>query len=99
MPLEKTLLIGYPFGDKTKEGITCFAGKIASIEPQYNAGGELLLYNGEAKSGNSGSPVFGHDGRVIGVLLGSMMERSTDMLTEEINYIRPVKYLFQKFVR
>ena len=99
LPMEKTTLLGYPFGSKTKDGLTCFAGKIASVDPQYNAGGELLLYNGEAKSGNSGSPVFGNDGRVIGVLLGSITERSSEILTEEINYIRPVKYIFKHFIR
>lgn len=99
MPMEKTTLIGYPFGAKTKDGITCFAGKIASVDPQYNKGGELLLYNGEAKSGNSGSPVFGNDGRVLGVLLGSITEQSSSALTEEINYIRPVKYIWRSFVK
>ena len=37
-------------------------------------------------------------GLPIGILLGSITERTSEILTEEINYMRPVQYFWEEFV-
>ena len=50
----------------------------------------------EAKRGCSGGPVFSKkDGCIIGILCGSQTV-GDEGLIEEINYVLPVKYLFEK---
>ena len=95
---EKFILIGYPFGTKTANDPTSYEGSIASSENQRDENGYMLYYiNSEAKSGHSGSPIVSlNDGCVIGILQGSITNQSGD-LTEEINYMRPIKYLWEEF--
>ncbi len=96
---EDFVLMGYPFGNMTANDPTMFAGSISSSENQRDENGYMLYYiNSEAKSGHSGSPIVSlSDGCVIGVLLGSITNQSGD-LTEEINYMRPITYLWEEFM-
>jgi S1-C subfamily serine protease len=93
---EKFMIFGYPFG--IDETINTFEGRIASDAAYPDKNGiDRYDINSEAKSGNSGSPLVSEtDGYVIGVLLGSQLSRSEN-LTEEINYIRPAKYIWAEF--
>lgn len=94
-------LLGYPFGAKlsddfSKLDYSMFEGRIASIQQQK--GVDTVFVDMEAKRGNSGGPVINSDtGEVVGVLCGSQMEGDS-RLVEEINYIRPVKYVFEEFI-
>jgi V8-like Glu-specific endopeptidase len=90
------VLIGYPFG--TANDYTSFLGTVAS-EDHYDDYGKRCFIDSEAKSGNSGSPVISQqDGSVIGILLGSQINRG-ETVTEEINYIRPIKYFWEQFTQ
>lgn len=96
---EEFILSGYPFGIRTEKDLTTYYGYVASTDKQTDDN-DLIRYNigGEAKSGNSGSPLIAlEDGRVIGILLGSMTERG-ETITEEINYMRPIHYFWEEFV-
>lgn len=96
---EDFILSGYPFGERTAKDITLFSGSIASSEKQQDENG-ITKYNinCEAKSGNSGAPIISFkDGCVIGLLLGSITEKS-GQLVEEINYMRPIKYFWKEFL-
>ena len=96
---EDFILSGYPFGERTAKDITLFSGSVASSQKQQDENG-IIRYNinCEAKSGNSGAPIISFkDGRVIGLLLGSMTEKS-GQLVEEINYMRPIKYFWEEFL-
>lgn len=97
---EEFILSGYPFGKKTQEGLTTFKGTVASDgDHADNAGFIYYLIDGEAKAGNSGSPIIAlSDGLVIGILRGSIDERSTSTKTEEINYMRPAYYFWTDFL-
>ncbi len=98
---EDFILSGYPLGKRTEKDLTSFFGSIASSDKQTDDD-DFIRYHisGEAKSGNSGSPVIAlSDGRVIGILAGSITEQTTEILTEEINYIRPVQYFWEEFVQ
>lgn len=67
-------------------------GYISSIQQHNQA--ERVLLDISAKAGNSGSPVINlSTGKVIGILCGSIINQSCN-LTEEINYMSPIKYLF-----
>lgn len=67
-------------------------GYISSIQKQNKS--EKILLDISAKSGNSGSPIIDiATGKVLGILCGSILNESTN-ITEEINYMSPIKYLF-----
>ena len=97
---EEIILSGYPFGARTSKDLTTFNGYVASTEKQTDENGFIRYnINCEAKRGDSGAPVISLvDGRVIGILLGSMTEGRGTGLTEEINYMRPVQYFWEEFL-
>ena len=98
---DNVVLAGYPFGAKLSDGddklnYSIFEGKIASTQIQN--GFEKQFVDMQAKVGNSGGPVLDAEtGLVVGILCGSQVEGDS-MLVEEINYIRPIKYVWDLFV-
>jgi AAA+ superfamily predicted ATPase len=92
---EGFLLIGYPFGKDAD--YTSYSGSVASSEDRRDEHGPLRFIEGEAKVGNSGSPLLSkRDGTVIGVLLGSDTNRSGN-LVEEMNKMRPIGCFWENF--
>ena len=94
------VLAGYPFGAKLSDSEdklnhSIFEGKIAST--QIQRGYEKQFVDMQAKRGNSGGPVIDREtGLVVGILCGSQTEGDS-RLVEEINYIRPIKYIWETF--
>ena len=94
------VLAGYPFGAKLSDSEdklnhSIFEGKIASA--QIQRGYEKQFVDMQAKRGNSGGPVIDREtGLVVGILCGSQTEGDS-RLVEEINYIRPIKYIWEAF--
>ena len=94
------VLAGYPFGAKLSDSEdklnhSIFEGKIAST--QIQRGYEKQFVDMQAKHGNSGGPVIDREtGLVVGILCGSQTEGDS-RLVEEINYIRPIKYIWDTF--
>lgn len=94
-------VLGYPFGAKLSDEIgllnySIFEGKVASNQIQH--GYEKVFVDMEAKRGNSGGPVLDRNtGEVVGILCGSQIEGDSNFF-EEINYIRPIKYMWEEFV-
>lgn len=92
------IILGYPFGKKLNDNVmelnlSFTRGYISSVQNQNNV--ERVLLDISAKSGNSGSPVIDmNTGKVLGILRGSIINKSTN-ITEEINYMSPIKYLFE----
>ena len=95
---EEFELWGYPFGSRTARDITNFPGSIASSNDQRDSFGLVRMHiAGEAKQGNSGSPLISKKtGCVIGILMGSITSRGSQ-LTEEINGMRPIQYFRSAF--
>lgn len=97
---DNVVLAGYPFGAKLSDSESTlnhsiFEGKIAST--QIQRGFEKQFVDMQAKRGNSGGPVIDRNtGLVVGVLCGSQTEGDFS-LVEEINYIRPIKYVWEVF--
>lgn len=98
--LEDFILSGYPFGIETKDDITTFKGSIASSNLQRDENGNSRFFiNGEGKCGNSGSPIIScEDGCVIGLFLGSKTHDGANV-TEEINFMRPILYFWENFLK
>ena len=97
---EEFILSGYPFGERTVKDMTMYNGYVASSDRQCDENGFTRYnINCEAKSGDSGAPIISlEDGCVIGLLLGSITNKSGH-LVEEINYMRPIRYFWQEFLR
>ena len=97
---EKIILSGYPFGEATSADITLFQGYVASSNLQRDENGNSRFFiNGEGKCGNSGSPIIARkDGCVIGLFLGSQTHEGAKV-TEEINYMRPISYFWENFLK
>jgi hypothetical protein len=84
-------LWSYPFGDRYEEP-SLYSGAVASH--QKINGAEKILLNIEGKRGSSGGMCIDPEsGYVVGVFCGSDTE-SGEGLTEEINYARPVRYVW-----
>lgn len=98
---DDVLLSGYPFGKKLADGINTFQEKISSDGVHFDQSNyKRYFIDNAAKSGNSGSPIIALDsGLVIGVLAGSVDNQSTASKTEEINFMRPVYYFWEEFVK
>ena len=94
-PLSKVYLLGYPFGVSRFDKMSINEGKVASYQRNNpNGRPDAINLDISAKSGNSGSCVIdGATGQVIGVLCGSELSRSGS-LTEEVNYCRPVSFVW-----
>lgn len=94
---DEIIILGYPFGSKVADnvidmGVSFTRGYISSRQRKNHMGQVLLDVS--AKAGNSGSPVISRrNGQVIGILCGSILNNSGSQLVEEINYMRPIKYL------
>ena len=102
IPIEKTVILGYPLGSRLNGGsnsqlrLSNFAGRVASVQ---EAGGLRRVYiDSTGLHGNSGSPTFGEDGRVIGVFSGSIIPGGKGNL-DELNYFYPIDYLFRFFTK
>lgn len=94
---DEVIILGYPFGSKLADDVMTMSvsftrGYVSSC--QMHNGMERIFLDVSAKAGNSGSPVLNRQtGRVIGILCGSMINHSEQTMVEEINYMRPIKYL------
>lgn len=96
---DDVIILGYPFGSKVADDVMAMSvsftrGYVSSR--QIKNGLEQVFLDISAKAGNSGSPVLNkRTGKVIGILCGSITNQSGQALVEEINYMRPIKYMIR----
>ena len=92
-PLSEICLLGYPFGVSRFDAISVNMGRIVSYQKDEQ-GNEQINLDVSAKGGNSGSLVIDAEtSKVVGVLVGSSVSYQGQFV-EEINYCRPVKYVW-----
>lgn len=95
---DDVILLGYPFGKNLSDSIhelnySITKGIVSSL--QIKDGIKRVMLDIDAKSGNSGGPVIDlKRKKVIGVLLGSHIQGKD--YQEEINYMRPISYIWKK---
>lgn len=94
-PLDKVLILGYPFGSSRFDAMSVNEGRVASYQRSTGRWPDQINLDIEAKGGNSGSPILVEGtSRVIGVFCGSSISHGSS-LTEEINYCRPIEYAWK----
>lgn len=94
-PLSKVYLLGYPFGVSRFDEMSINEGKIASYQRDMEEVPDQINLDISAKGGNSGSLIVDEKtSRVIGILCGSSLSHGSS-ITEEINYCRPISYLYK----
>ncbi|MCD8147678.1 MAG: AAA family ATPase [Clostridiales bacterium] len=93
---------GYAFGKKMSDNLdelepSQFQGYVSSV--QTKEGMERINVDMAAKRGCSGGPVFSKtDGTILGILCGSQIFKD-DRLLEEINYVLPIRYIWENAIR
>lgn len=93
--LKSVFLMGYPFGVSRFDEMSINEGKIASFQRENAKMLAQINLDIQAKGGNSGSPLINSEtSEVIGVLCGSAISYGNE-ITEEINYARPVDYVWE----
>lgn len=78
--VEPILCLGHPPIPKVKEtaAIVAQSGEIVAFVPAAHDSQRYVLFSATARPGNSGGPVFGDDGSVIGLVSRSLEEQSRD---------------------
>lgn len=96
--LDNIIMLGYPFGVSRFDNVSTNVGKIVSYQKR-NDGPNFINIDLSAKSGNSGSGVLNlEQGYAIGVLCGGNLSHNGSMY-EEVNYCRPISYVWDLIVR
>lgn len=96
---EDIVILGYPLGshlnDDVKElNISFNKGYVSSN--QIIEGRKYTMLDLSAKHGNSGSPIIScKTGKIIGLLSGGLNPHPEESPTDEINYMRPICYLWE----
>lgn len=87
-------LLGYPFGVTRFDELSINEGKVMSYQKANQWMEDQINLDIQAKGGNSGSPLIdSNTSKVIGVFCGSAISYGQS-ITEEINYARPIKYVW-----
>ncbi len=96
--LDNIIMLGYPFGVSRFDNISTNVGKIVSYQKRHD-GPDFINIDLSAKSGNSGSAVLNLEhSYAIGVLCGGSLNH-TGSLVEEVNYCRPISYVWDLIER
>ena len=94
-PLSQVFILGYPFGVSRFDQMSINEGKIASYQRDMDEIPDQINLDISAKGGNSGSLIVdGKTSRVIGILCGASLSYNSSV-TEEINYCRPISYIYK----
>lgn len=95
-------MFSFPFGEGLSDDVNklnpSFArGYVKSL--QVKGGREQIDVDISAQQGSSGGPVFSREsGAVIGILCGSHAHCG-EVVVEQINYVLPVKYIWEAVIR
>lgn len=96
--LDNIIMLGYPFGVSRFDNISTNVGKIVSYQKRTDEP-DFINIDLSAKSGNSGSGVLNLEkGYAIGVLCGGSLNQA-GALVEEVNYCRPISYVWDLIER
>jgi len=92
--LDKVYIMGYPFGVSRFDEMSINEGKITSFQKENSKMLAQINLDIQAKGGNSGSPLIDEKtSQVLGVFCGSAISHGAE-ITEEINYARPIDYVW-----
>ena len=88
--------LGYPFGGDYNAGLSVTSGILSALAGRVSAGPHMMI-SAPVQPGNSGGPLLGDDGRVIGIVVARLnaeavlVERGT--LPQNMNFAVPVAEL------
>jgi serine protease Do len=85
---EQVFMIGSPLG--FNQFNTLSVGYVSGFDRTYDLWGDCLLHTGDITSypGNSGSPLFNMQGKVVGILVGGMVYSDSFAIFVPVEIIR-----------
>ena len=88
--------LGYPFGGDYHSGLSVTSGILSALAGRISDGPHMMM-SAPVQPGNSGGPLLGEDGRVIGIVVMRLNDRATieeqGFLPQNMNFAVPVAEL------
>jgi S1-C subfamily serine protease len=82
---EKVLVAGYPFGDAFSNAIKVTSGIVSATRGAGDNSGQFQL-DAAVQPGNSGGPIYGSGGNIVGVVVAQLNKKTFGGLVENINF-------------
>ncbi len=82
---EKVLVAGYPFGDAFSNTIKVTSGIVSATRGAGDNSGQFQL-DAAVQPGNSGGPIYGSGGNIVGVVVSQLNKKTFGGLVENINF-------------
>ena len=88
--------LGYPFGGEYHSGLSVTSGILSALSALESAG-PMVMITAPVQPGNSGGPLLGDDGRVIGIVVARLNDEAVlaerGALPQNMNFAVPVAEL------
>jgi S1-C subfamily serine protease len=82
---EKVMVAGYPFGDAFSNTIKVTSGIVSATRGTGDNSGQFQL-DAAVQPGNSGGPIYGSGGNIVGVVVSQLNKKTFGGLVENINF-------------
>jgi S1-C subfamily serine protease len=82
---EKVMVAGYPFGDAFSNTIKVTSGIVSATRGAGDDSGQFQL-DAAVQPGNSGGPIYGSGGNIVGVVVSQLNKKTFGGLVENINF-------------
>ena len=82
---EKVMVAGYPFGDTFSSSIKVTSGIVSATRGAGDNSGQFQL-DAAVQPGNSGGPIYGSGGNIVGVVISQLNKKTFGGLVENVNF-------------
>jgi len=82
---EKVMVAGFPFGDTFSSSIKVTSGIVSATRGAGDNSGQFQL-DAAVQPGNSGGPIYGSGGNIVGVVISQLNKKTFGGLVENVNF-------------